>query len=208
MKSLIKHCYKVKLNKSLSAYDIAKKYNINSNTDKLIKIKKHIEIRFNQLDKLLSNDKSKKVIIAGKSKVKYGNITKNNYKFINDVTHYGSFGHRLGTGLAIGQWGDRESWFSMIKYINSKVEYLMNKFGPSVIKVGFVGAKQNPSNKLIHIWGANATNWNLKPGEKIQGGGQAAHMGIQKPGIFGIITTPSGGTDIENLFAPDKTIHI
>ena len=49
------------------------------------------------------------------------------------------------------------------------------------------------SARNIHVWGANADNWNLPDGVKIRGGGQANDMGPQKPGVFGIVTTPVCG---------------
>ena len=47
-----------------------------------------------------------------------------------------------------------------------------------------------PSPTNYHVWGANAMNWNLREGQTISGGGMAAAMGIQKKGVFGIVTTP------------------
>jgi hypothetical protein len=50
------------------------------------------------------------------------------------------------------------------------------------------GARASSTRFLV--WGAHARNWNLQDGIFIPGGGQAAAMGRQKRGIFGIITTP------------------
>ena len=46
------------------------------------------------------------------------------------------------------------------------------------------------SAEHYQVWGANARNWQLPDGATISGSGQAAAMGVQKPGVFGIVTTP------------------
>jgi len=60
-----------------------------------------------------------------------------------------------------------------------------------------------PSNKVYHVWGANEDNWNLpNPNAEnpnnitIPGANQAAAMGEQKIGIFGVITTPVDGNNL------------
>ena len=45
----------------------------------------------------------------------------------------------------------------------------------------------------MQVWGANADNWNLALGSSIPGSGQAADMGVQRLGVFGIVTTPVAG---------------
>jgi len=60
------------------------------------------------------------------------------------------------------------------------------------VSIGRVnGAKA--SQDEWHVWGANARNWNLNDGEAIIGDGQAAAMGNQHMGVFGIVTTPFKG---------------
>ena len=51
----------------------------------------------------------------------------------------------------------------------------------------------NASATHLHVWGANAGNWNLAPGSRISGGGMAIDMAVQGPGVFGIVTTPVAG---------------
>ena len=46
------------------------------------------------------------------------------------------------------------------------------------------------SAEHLMVWGANARNWRLPAGAKIPGSGQARCMGVQAPGVFGIVTTP------------------
>jgi hypothetical protein len=52
-----------------------------------------------------------------------------------------------------------------------------------------------PSASYLHVWGANAGNWNLADEEEISGGGQADCMGNQTLGVFGVVTTPVYGID-------------
>ncbi len=59
---------------------------------------------------------------------------------------------------------------------------------------GVAGEVTNIENfNVIHVWGANAKNWNEGDQERIGGGGQASAMGTQKEGVFGIVTTPIEG---------------
>jgi exonuclease III len=108
--------------------------------------------------------------------------------------------HNLGTGLAVGQWASLGSNGSndnttMINYIKDKIKELETLF-PRRIKFGLIGQGSHygpPSKDLIHVWGANAGNWDLPNGKVISGGGQAATIGPQIPGVFGIVTTPVVG---------------
>jgi hypothetical protein len=55
--------------------------------------------------------------------------------------------------------------------------------------------KTNFANQhFIHVWGANANNWNNDLGQWGGGGGQATAFKTQKPGVFGITTTPVEGS--------------
>ena len=56
---------------------------------------------------------------------------------------------------------------------------------------GRVGSHASPTD--YHVWGANASNWNLPAGQRIFGGGMASAMGVQKEGVWGIVTTPIFG---------------
>ena len=60
-----------------------------------------------------------------------------------------------------------------------------------------------PSAYCLHIWGANANNWNLDENAVISGGGMAANLGMQRQGLFGIVTTPIAG--INKILEADKT---
>jgi hypothetical protein len=49
-------------------------------------------------------------------------------------------------------------------------------------------------NKFIHVWGANAKNWNSDIGQWGGGDGQATAFKANKDGVFAIATTPVAGT--------------
>ena len=97
----------------------------------------------------------------------------------------------------------------MLENIDNLVKKLIEKF-PGRINFGWVGEKVvGPyaiSKNMIHVWGAHFTNWNLAPGQKISGGGQAAVIGKQKQGVFGIITVnvPDG----EQILSKSNTDHL
>jgi hypothetical protein len=62
----------------------------------------------------------------------------------------------------------------------------------------------------ILVWGANIGNWNNNPTIKVDGEGQAKKIGNQRPGSFGIVTTPisfpSQKSDVQKgLLNDDKT---
>ncbi len=62
----------------------------------------------------------------------------------------------------------------------------------------------------ILVWGANIGNWNNDPTIKVEGEGQAKKIGKQRPGSFGIVTTPisfpSQKSDVQKgLLNDDKT---
>ena len=99
----------------------------------------------------------------------------------------------------------------MNKHIEQLIKNLQNKFGNRV-ELGAIGlsdhktkgitnycntnSDNNPSKKIIHVWGANETNWNQTTGTKIDGGGQVDCLENQTPGVFGIVTTYwNGGYD-------------
>ena len=179
------------------------------------KIGNHIKLRFDELKYYLDNNPKLKVIIAGANKDEYNLkkknrlITKDNYKDVKPNIHddyFGSHGHRLGTGLAKGQWGNDEKWWKIIQIINQEVENLVKKYSS---KISFEYIGNGYSKDVFHVWGANAQNWNFpqdyKPGPF--GSGQASYIKEQVKGVFGIVTTPSGGTKPEDLFTPDRTNH-
>lgn len=150
----------------------------------------HQKNRFNELEYILDNTTDVKVIIAGNP-----NTDK----------------HALGIGLAKDQWknwGDTEinrpNHTKMIDNLNSLVKSIMKKYEDRV-SLGAIGLStkttkkgqnfcnqdpmQNPSSKIIHVWGANENNWNLPTNTPIPGGGQVDCLDKQTPGIFGIATT-------------------
>lgn len=64
--------------------------------------------------------------------------------------------------------------------------------------------KTNFTDKsFIHVWGANANNWNCSLNSWKGGGGQATAFKTQERGVFGITTTPVAGS--KDLMKPCKT---
>ena len=97
----------------------------------------------------------------------------------------------LGTGAAVKQWrrrfadGARERFLAELEpaLLRLQQDY------PDRVRFGTVsGADAGPEH--VMVWGANGKNWDLPDGSHIPGSGQAAAVGVQKPGIFGIVTTP------------------
>ena len=109
--------------------------------------------------------------------------------------------HSLGTGLARGQWIDKKKGWPvrgdearqlLVRELQVLFDGLQARFpGRVTFTTQLEGARASSTRFLV--WGANARNWNLPDGIFIPGGGQAADMGRQKRGIFGIITTPLEG---------------
>lgn len=140
----------------------------------------HQSLRFKELHELLKNPKVK-VILPGTNGV-----------------------HFLGVGIAKNSWPEKD-YQKMHMHLNQLVAQLVEEY-PTQVSFGMVGnsASKPPSKKNIHVWGANASNWNLKNGQKIHGSGQASAMGKQKAGVFGISTMPDA--DI-SLLSSSKTRH-
>jgi len=157
-------------------------YNENGNIDSVIK---HQKNRFAELDSYLNMHPSAHVIIAGEPK---------------ENKHY------LGTGIAKNTWEeiDIQKYILMNANLNTLTQNLIQKY-PTRVKYGKVGNRSNfkPGPNLLYVWGANEGNWNLEPGEMIIGEGQAAGMGIQRQGVFGIVTMPT--TNSKLLFEKNKT---
>ena len=124
--------------------------------------------------------------------------------------------HALGVGLAKEQWerwGDmkknRKHWKKMQDNLKILFDGIIQKYkDKGRVTVGAIGLStktnidpktgnnlcnedltKNPSEKIIHVWGANEGNWNLDNNEEIEGGGQILCLDKQIPGIFGIVTT-------------------
>jgi len=138
----------------------------------------HQTKRFEELRNLLKRDQTVKVILPGS-----GNT------------------HSLGVGIARASWA-ADDYTKMHNHLNKLVKRLAASF-PGRVSFGMVGssAKTPPSNKVIHVWGANAGNWNLSPGSLIVGSGQASAMGKQRPGVFGIVTMPVTLKELPSLLS-------
>lgn len=131
--------------------------------------------------------------------------------------------HALGTGIAAGSWL-KDDHQKMIANISAGIKDLEDRY-PGRIQFGFIGdfkfdstspncdrSKQNETGLpglqtdktfVVHVWGANASNFNLDNGKKGPwGSGQATCFDKQRPGVFGISTMP-GGAEAE-LLADDK----
>jgi hypothetical protein len=126
------------------------------------------------------------------------------------------YNHSLGVGRAVGQWEIYESSDPEFvpKLIQDQLKIMQQKY-VSEVKVTFFGRDKTdpnlkPTSRFIgvradlasptnfQLWGANAYNWNIPDGmtpKDVGGawGGQAAAIDKQKPGIFGIVTTPLEG---------------
>ena len=131
----------------------------------------HVDKRVKQLRNLLEKNSRLKITIAG--------------------DHNGSL---LGKGFAKHQWLYVYSLYEYQKFItflNISLLKLTQDYPKRVCFGKVSGKKANKSH--YQVWGANAKNWKLQAGSEIPGGGQAAAMGIQKLGVFGIVTTPVAG---------------
>jgi hypothetical protein len=116
------------------------------------------------------------------------------------VTIAGQAGRsNLGRGHALDQWpsvspvpgvGEAAST-AFLAALDEALDALAQRYSGRVVFGMVNGDAASPTH--LQVWGANARNWNLQPGKEMQGGGMACHMGCQRPGIFGIVTTPIGG---------------
>ena len=103
----------------------------------------------------------------------------------------------LGTGLAVSQWnaafaqGGNVARLRFVGELQTLFAALAAQFPGRVLFGTVSGAAA--SETCFQVWGANNKNWDLPNGTPILGGGQAAVMGVQKLGVFGIVTTPLAG---------------
>ena len=121
--------------------------------------------------------------------------------------------HSLGTGLARGQWTDekRGGWPTLgdsarllfVRELQALFDDLLKVFPGRVTFNDKLEGTRASSTRFL-VWGANARNWQVPDGALISGGGQAAAMGRQRPGVFGIITTPVDGLPPPVDPAPQK----
>lgn len=187
--------------------DLSNKDNNNNNINKLSDIDaiiKHQEKRFTELEMILKKDNKYILKFPGK----------------NASQHY------LGTGIAKTSWSSSDH-DKMIKYISLKISDLLTKY-PKRITFGMIGdyafdpstsncdrnkanpqgipGLQNDNTFIIHIWGANASNFNYPLDKKGSfGSGQASCFEKQKLGVFGISTMPPGDKKTL-LFEEDKIL--
>lgn len=132
----------------------------------------HMQVRVGELTHALEANASVQVTIAGKD----GKPS-------------------LGKGAAVEQWrgqlGARlgaDAHAHFVEALDSALLLLAADF-PQRVRFGAVSGAA-ASIEHFQVWGANARNWQRPDGAKISGSGQAAAMGVQRPGVFGIITTP------------------
>jgi hypothetical protein len=180
---------------------LKKNINISINDPQNLKyVIEHQKNRFLELENILTKNPVAQILIAA-------DITK---KTKNDPDEAGHL-HSLGTGIARGYWKNKIDCETMLKNIDNLVEKLMKKFPGRInfgwIRKGVIG-KDAISKNMIHVWGAHYTNWNLQPGTLISGAGQAAVIGIQKQGVFGIITTNVPDSDIKQILSESNTNHL
>ena len=102
----------------------------------------------------------------------------------------------LGKGIAKEQWElegyTTKQYNNFIRHMDHLLHGLKHKF-PHNVHFGRINGKAASSTKIM-VWGANAKNYNLPTNSRIPGNGQARAVDIQRPGVFGIVTTPIGGT--------------
>jgi hypothetical protein len=101
----------------------------------------------------------------------------------------------LGKGVAAEQWrgqlGARVGTDAHARFV-AALDTALLRLGadfPQRVRFGKVSGAA-ASAEHYQVWGANARNWRRPDGAKLSGSGQAAAMGVQKPGVFGIVTTP------------------
>ncbi len=170
------------------------------------RIREHINERFTELEGEIRSKIQKgqkvKIIIPGGDFVARLDAGKGN-------TVIGQTVHRLGTGLAMGQWKSaypgqgEEVSKETIALITEKIQELQRKFPGSDVEFEFknvssdlAGLKGNTFQYVL--WGANAGNWNYEDGHSNRlgfGGGQAMGIRTQTEGVFGIVTTPTAGLE-------------
>jgi len=166
----------------------------------------HQKRRFQELRDMLDKNTNLRIIIAGNP--------------IKDS-------HALGTGRAIGWWGSNLADYNkMIENITQLVnDLLIDTKYTGRIRLGAIGFSRNynpsdntlkycnqnstddPSSDIIHVWGANNSNWNKRNGETFGGSGQVIAFkepdgnSRQKPGVFGVITTTIENSEVISSIA-------
>ena len=201
---------------------------VTTNTDKIDAIKqailKHIHDRFNTLHDILIHNQDISVILAGNKD--YKDNTDGLYIESSIDPHYiGARGHNLGVGAAFNQWlelyqGSSENGREHYTYVLQRIDALVNKLFTTFniegkedrIQCDQISSEQASDTTFI-VWGANVINWNTDIGTDIgsdpRWSGQAKHIGKQKMGVYGIVTTPLGLNEdnMDEIFTDDKS-HI
>ena len=191
-------------------------------------IRNHQKYRFAQLYRLLESDRTITVVIPfnikkgvhtlehglgkGLATGQWNNDSNSNDSIANLTSLVNKLFEKFPERVKYGAVGTREKESAInfaSKVITPFIKANLKKKDMDKI-IGYDETSMTllePSEKLYHVWGANVTNWNLNIGTLIEGGNQANGMGIQKPGIFGVITTPvyTNGSNIENISSPSNT---
>lgn len=180
----------------------------NHHKSKIDIILNHQARRFKVLESILRKDAKYRLKFPGK-----------------DADH-----HALGTGIAKKAWETEssEDHKKMVSSIASAIKDLEKEF-PNRISFGAIGdftrnpktgdcdqnianaegfpGLQNDGTFVIHVWGANADNFNYPNGHQGPfGSGQASCFKYQRPGVFGISTMPSDKEEV--LMAKDNMMDL
>ena len=142
-------------------------------------ILRHMERRFDYLEKIMSDNSSVTVTIPGRNAI-------DNRMFSENIESH---------------WRDLDSTnFKIIrdqiyKYLTLRIQRLQYKF-ESRVKFGIVSDDQ-ASETSYQLWPADKANWDVPKGTKIPGEGMAVCFKFQVPGVYGIVIDPIFGyTDI------------
>ena len=205
-------------------------YDMPKNLGFLKAVMDHQKNRFDELKFILNNNKNIKVIIAGDKATGKHNLG----------TGYAVDDWKHTYSIDITKTGIEN--IQMYSHLNKLISILIDLF-PGRIEIGPIGRKglktvksrhsmkkytnycrenidvdDSPSQKVIHVWGANEANWNLdnfyenkkktwdtiSPTEKdiykINGTGQVDCLLYQSLGVFGIVTTLKEPKNISMLF--------
>ena len=108
----------------------------------------------------------------------------------------------LGKGNAVPQWermytNGREAHRLFVEELDKMIQNFGEHNNKEDIRVRYGRLTNNPEERErkreIVVWGANASNYNLPTGTMVEGGKQAAVIGLASVWEYGIITTPAWG---------------
>ena len=211
-------------------------YQQSGDSDMKVAIMNHVRIRFAQLECILEKNDNVKVIIGG------GTVD-NTYKFKDGGDTKPTLGRDLAVKQwkeHIETKNDKEGGKDVADAIEDYCNRLMGTFNkrdnPKRIFIGVVGFDHqlnsafkksrdkektdfgidnlDPSEKLIHVWGANIKNFDKSNDDS--GSGQAAAVRHRKAkdntsnaaGAFGIITTPLNATAENIALSNEKLLKL